>query len=453
MKNKRIDFLSKSSHIAPLAVFRIVFGAILFISIIRFIANGWVYDLYVAPAMYFPYYGFEWIKPLPEPIMYLIFGGMALSFLFQSLGLFYRISSIFSFTAFTYVELIDKTNYLNHYYFVSIICFLLIWVPANRYFSLDVLRKPSIKRTSVPSYFIFIFQLQLAFVYFFAGLAKLNYDWLVEAMPLKIWLPAKADIPIIGSLLTKEWVAYLFSWSGALYDLSIAFLLFYRPTRWFAYLVVIIFHLLTYWLFPIGMFPFIMIGATLIFFSIDTHKNIIIWLRKLFRLAVPEKESTLNYSPRYSKALGLFFTLFLLFQLLLPFRYLAYPGNLYWTEQGYRFSWRVMLMEKAGYAIFHLTNPENGRTWEINNYDFLTANQEKMMSTQPDMILQFAHFLEGHFKSKGMLEPKITAEVYVSLNGKPSRLFIDPTVDLTKIHDSFAPKDWVLSPELKAPNE
>ncbi|MEQ8625392.1 MAG: HTTM domain-containing protein [Vicingaceae bacterium] len=445
--------IHKQTHIAPLAIFRIVFGAILFFSIIRFIANGWVHDLYIETQLYFPYYGFEWVKPLPESIMYLVFGGMALSFLFQALGLFYRFASIFSFAAFTYVELIDKTNYLNHYYFVSIICFLLIFVPAHRYFSLDVWRKPSLKRTTIPYYFIFIFQVQLSIVYFFAGLAKLNYDWMVEALPLKIWLPAKANLPLIGGLLEKEWIAYLFSWFGAIYDLSIAFLLFYKPTRWLAYFLVIIFHLFTYWLFPIGMFPFIMIGATLIFFSVDFHRNIINSLKKLFKISLAEQEPSIKLTPKAPKLWTTFFLLFFLGQLIIPLRSLAYPGNLYWTEEGYRFSWRVMLMEKAGYAIFHVTNPTNGNTWEVNNYDFLSANQEKMMSTQPDMILQFAHFLENHYQKQGIKNPIITAEIYVSLNGSPSQLFIDPSIDLTEIDDSFAHKEWILKLDPKAGNE
>ncbi len=407
-------------------------------------ANGWVYDLYVEPKLFFPYYGFEWIKPLSEPFMYVLFSLSAVSFLFQCLGLFYRISSTFSFLAFTYIELIDKTNYLNHYYFVSIICFLLIFLPANRYFSLDVKQNPELEQTHVPNYIILLIQIQLALVYFFAGLAKLNYDWIVEAMPLKIWLPSKSNLPIIGGLLTKEWVAYLFSWIGALYDLTIPFLLFYSRSRWIAYFFVIVFHLLTYWLFQIGMFPFIMIGATLIFFSKDFHLSIISGLRRIFNIKENLKiESTPTANKTNSLIMGVL-SVFFLIQLIIPFRYLAYPGNLYWTEQGYRFSWRVMLMEKAGYAIFHIYDPANQRTWEINNYDFLTSNQEKMMSTQPDMILQFAHYLDAHLQEEGIKNPKITAEVYATLNGRVSQLLIDPTIDLTKINDSFAHKNWVL---------
>jgi len=43
---------------------------------------------------------------------------------------------------------------------------------------------------------------------------------------------------------------------------------------------------------------------------------------------------------------------FFVIQIFFPWRYLLYPGELFWTEQGYRFSWRVMLMEKAGNSNF-----------------------------------------------------------------------------------------------------
>lgn len=437
--------LTQETSIAPLAVFRMVFGAILFVSIIRFMLNGWVDDLYVSPQYYFTYYGFEWVKPLGQTGMYLLFSTLALAFLFQAFGFLYRWASAYAFLAFTYVELIDKTNYLNHYYFVSIICLLLIFAPAHRYFSVDVWRKPSIKRTHLPYWVIFIFQLQLGLVYFFAGLAKLNYEWLFEALPLKIWLPAKSHLPLIGSFLKEEWVAYLFSWFGALYDLSIPFLLIFSRTRWFAYFLVIVFHLATYLLFQIGMFPFIMIGATLIFFSPEFHQKIIHQISKVFHLKSAKTDrKTLTFYPKTKNFIAFGLTIYFFVQITFPFRYLAYPGKLYWTEEGYRFSWRVMLIEKAGYAIFHITDPESGRSWEANNYDFLTPNQEKMMATQPDMILQFAHFLADHYQNQGIKNPEVRVESYVSLNGEPSRLFIDSTLDLTTIDDSFAHKKWIL---------
>lgn len=447
MLNSIKNTLTKQTHIAPLAVFRTVFGAIMLFSTLRFMANGWVHDMYVEPKFFFTYFGFEWVKPLPELGMYLLFSALAISFLFQAAGIFYKAASIFSFLGFTYVELIDKTNYLNHYYFVSLILFLLVFVPAHRYFSIDVLRRPSLKIKYIPNYYLLIFKLQLTVVYFYAGLAKLNSDWLLEALPLKMWLPAKTNLPVIGGLLAQKWVAYIFSWFGAIYDLSIAFLLFNRRTVGFAYFLVVAFHMITWLLFPIGVFPFVMIGATLIFFPEKFHQRLIEYIQK-FKLSLSEVQIlTIETAAKVDYSLNakvVFFSVFMLIQLLVPFRYALYPDNLYWTEEGYRFSWRVMLMEKAGYAIFHISDPSNGRTWEINNYDYLTPNQEKMMSTQADLILQFAHYLETEFKEQGIENPTITAEVYATLNGNPSQLLIDPTVDLTNINESFLHKNWIL---------
>ena len=408
--------------------------------------KGWVYDLYIQPSYYFTFYGFEWVEPLGEFGMYALFTLLAITALGVMFGAFYRLSIVLFFLAFTYVELIDKTNYLNHYYFVSIVSFLMILVPAHRYFSFDVWRKPDLKTTQVPAWCINIIKFQLAVVYFYAGLAKLNPDWLFNAMPLKIWLPANAHLPVIGGLLEMEITAYIFSWSGAIYDLFVPFFLLYNRTRVWAYGAVIGFHLMTSLLFQIGMFPYIMILSTLIFFSPTFHEQLITQVRRLFGSSSYDSASTLKYRLN-SKATSFMMTglaVYVALQILLPFRYALYPGNLYWTEQGYRFSWRVMLMEKAGYAIFHITDPETGRSWEASNWEYLTPVQEKMMATQPDMILQFAHHLEEEYQKQGINDVEVRAEVYATLNGRRSRLLVDSDQDLTKVKPGLGHKDWIL---------
>lgn len=438
--------------IAPLAVFRFLFGFIMLVSIIRFALKGWIYELYIEPDYFFTYFGFDWVVPIGETGMYLLFFVMGLAALSVMLGYYYRIGIILFFLCFTYVELIDKTNYLNHYYFVSIISFLLMWVPANRSFSLDVLRKPTLRREYVPAWTVNIFKLQLGLVYFFAGAAKLNPDWLVNAMPMRIWLPANADLPIIGPLLEYTSTAYIFSWAGAVYDLTITFFLLWKPTRIFAYITVIIFHMMTYFLFQIGMFPFIMILCTLIFFSADFHKKIIdtiSGLKTFLPFSIPNSKSVqkgkvFQLSKSSSGIISGILIVHFALQILLPLRFILYPGNLFWTEQGYRFSWRVMLMEKAGHITFHVTNPATDRQWQVQNYNYLTPNQEKMMSTQPDMILQFAHYLEDEYQEQGINDVKITADSYVTLNGRRSQPMIDSEVDLTEQERGFAHKNWIL---------
>lgn len=437
------NHIEKQVSIAPLIVFRVLFGLIMLVSLIRFWIKGWIYDLYIMPEFFFSYYGFEWVKPLGEIGMYAVFALLIISAIGITLGAFYRISIIAFFLLFSYVELIDKTNYLNHYYFVSIVSFLMIWLPANKLFSIDTKFKPRIASEMVSAWNINIIKLQLAIVYFYAGLAKLNSEWLLEALPLKIWLPVHYDLPLIGPLMDEVWAAYFFSWFGAIYDLTIPFFLLITTTRVYAYFAVIAFHLLTWILFPIGMFPFIMIFATLIFFSEDFHKKLLSVAGALVNyrseFSVPQTRPFVNVFLKY----GLAF--FIIFQLLFPLRYLLYPGNIFWTEEGYRFSWRVMLMEKAGYVIFHVKDPSTGAEGEVYPSDYLTPNQEKMMSTQPDMILQFAHFIEKEYKQKGIKDPEVRAEAYVTLNGKGNRPFINSMVDLSQEKESFLPKKWVLA--------
>ncbi|MEZ5009338.1 MAG: HTTM domain-containing protein [Chitinophagales bacterium] len=439
--------------IAPLVTFRVLFGFIMLISIIRFLAKGWVTQLYVEPTYYFSFIQADWFTPLSSTGMHFLFVLMGLAALGIMLGSFYKLSVFLFFVSFTYVELLDKSNYLNHYYFVSIISFLLLFVPANRAFSLDAIRKPFIKLDKIPAWCINIFKLQLIIVYFYAGAAKLNTDWLIHAMPLKIWLPAHADFPIIGNLLTKEWVAYAFSWSGAAYDLFVPFLLLFSRTRVIAYMAVIAFHLLTRMLFPIGMFPYIMILSTLIFFSPQWHEGILRKLKDLpgFNKALKDLLGFKNlaglektYHPRYKNVLAVGITLFFVLQLILPWRYTLYDGNLFWTEQGYRFSWRVMLMEKAGHATFYIKNPETNKEAQIDIKQYLAPHQEKQMAFQPDMLLQFAHFLDKEYQKQGIIDPEIRVESYVTLNGSKSKLIIDPTIDLSEQSINLKPKKWIM---------
>ncbi|MEZ5015953.1 MAG: HTTM domain-containing protein [Flavipsychrobacter sp.] len=438
-------YLEQPVHTAALAAFRFLFGVMIFGSTLRFWLKGWIEELYITPTYFFSYYGFEWVKPLGG-YTYIIFAICGISALFFALGYFYRLASILLFLSFTYIELMDKTNYLNHYYFVSLVLFLMMWLPANVNYALDTLRKPQITRQYIPRWTLGSIRLMMGIVYVYAGLAKLNSDWLIEAMPLRLWLPANNDMPVIGFLFNKIWVAYFFSWFGAIYDLTIPFFLLNRKTRPFAYATVIIFHLMTAILFPIGVFPFVMIFSALVFFE---SKDIDAILNKLNlkskNISTQYTFSKFSFTPIRHKITLSVFAIFFTLQVLLPWRYLLYPNELFWTEEGYRFSWRVMLMEKMGYAQFVVKDSETGEKIAVNNNEFLTRNQEKMMATQPDFILQYASFLKETFTKRGVNNPQVYATSYVALNGRRSKLFVDTSIDLGKEKNSFKHKTWLLA--------
>ncbi|HMQ48953.1 MAG TPA: HTTM domain-containing protein [Saprospiraceae bacterium] len=438
--------LEQPVSIAPLITFRVVFGLVMVFSVLRFWYLGWIEDHYIDTQVTFDYFGFEWVRLLPPFWMYALHVLMLLGALGITLGLFYRVSAALFFLTFTYTELIDLTYYLNHYYFVSIASFLLMLVPANRRFALDNWIWPAEYSLQTPRWTIGIFKLQIAIVYVYAGLAKINSDWLLRALPLKIWLPAQDTLPLIGGLFKFKITPWLFSWLGMLYDTTIVFWLSWRKSRVLAYLSVIFFHSVTGMLFQIGVFPIVMIGATWIFFSERFHETLLEWLER--RGAYFRKSANLVFAKAAPKATPNWLLCLLVchfsFQLLFPWRYLLYPGNVFWTEEGYRFSWRVMLMEKAGTATFYVKDTQTGREGVVDNSEFLKPHQEKQMAMQPDMILQFAHFLTEHYEQKGVHQPAVRVETYVTLNARPSQLLIDPEMDLTTLKDSWKPKSWIL---------
>jgi len=325
----------------------------------------------------------------------------------------------------------------------------MIFLPANAYFSIDnISRKKSYKE--IPKWSIDCIKLLLSIVYFYSGLAKINSDWLFNAMPLKLWLPSKYDIPLIGeTFMQQEWVHYFMSWGGMFYDISIPFLLLYKKTRIIGFILVIFFHLFTGFLFPIGMFPYIMIVGSLIFFDYRVHEKIIKWIKKIIepirrRIIIYNNIKEEKIIIKKKKIIMSIISVFFVIQLFLPFRYLLYPSELFWSEEGYRFSWRVMLVEKIGYTTFKIKSNKNESYFYVNNEEFLTSFQEKQMSFQPDFILEYAHFLGDYYTSKGYLDVEVYADSYVSLNGRSNKRFVNSEVDLYKEKESFKNKKWII---------
>lgn len=422
----------------PLVILRVAFGLLMFFSTARFISMGWIDDFYVQPEFHFTYLGFGWVQPLPEVEMYAVFGSLLILSILIALGAAYRVSIIAFFLLFTYVELIDKTYYLNHYYFISVISLLMIALPLNRRWSVDAWLNPNLRTHFAPAWTLYAPRLLVGIVYVYAGIAKLQPDWMLDALPLRIWLPAKADTPLIGRFFDYLWVAYLMSWTGALYDLTIPFWLTWRRTRFFAYFAVIAFHLMTAALFNIGVFPFVMIALTLIFFNADDWH--ILARRIRLNVTLPSMHSKKFLTPVW---LLLLMGLFFVWQLLMPLRHWLYPGNHLWTEEGYRFAWHVVLVEKNGSATFRVEDQNSDAFWVVHPRDYLTAQQEKQMSFQPDMIVQFAHYLAEEVKITCQCEPRVFVEAYVSLNGRSSRLIIDPVYDLTDVSLSLQSDEWI----------
>ncbi len=425
--------LFRPVDVSSLAAFRALLGAVMFVGTVRFVAQGWVRAHYVEPALTFHYFGFGWVERPPEWALYALHVALAVLALLVAVGFLYRVAIVLWLLGFTYVQLLDVTNYLNHYYFVVLSSALLVFLPAHRAFSVDAHLWPSVRADTMPAWMLYLVRFQVGVVYVFAGLAKLTEDWLIHAQPLGIWMASRTDTPVIGPLLDEPWTAYLLSWAGFLFDTTIVLWLSWRRTRPFAYAVVLVFHALTFVFFDIGMFPFIMVVAATVFFAPD-------WPRRLSWLRERAASGGAVSAPRWGAAVA---AAWCLVQLAVPLRSHLYPGDVLWAEEGMRFSWRVMVREKNGSVTFHVRDRATGRTWQVNPFEYLTMRQAQEMSAQPDLILQMAHVVADDFRSRG-LDVEVRAEAWVSLNGRAPRLLIDPDVDLARVEDGLLPAKWIL---------
>jgi vitamin K-dependent gamma-carboxylase len=431
--------------IASLAAFRIIFGIVMFTSCTRLLASSWIDAMYVEPTWFFKYAGFSWVQAWPAWGIYLHYSILALLALAITTGTFYRVVTPLFTLGFLYTQLIDVTNYLNHHYLVVLLGGLLTVLPAHGVWSVDARRDPSVRRSTIPAWMVWLVRFQIGIVYTFAGLAKLKVDWLLHAQPLNLWLAARTETPLVGGLFAEPWLPYVMSWAGFLFDTTITLWLSLRRTRLVAYFVVIFFHGATGYLFNIGMFPIIMTSSALIFFSPS-------WPRRLFaRVGVDSSAPDVSTVPHVapSRVARVAIAIYVALQIVLPLRHHIYPGSVLWNEDGMRFAWHVLIREKHGnvmlVAVFR-----DGRRLEVPPRNYLTARQEREMAGQPDLILQLARHVGDDLRARGFRDFAVHADTYVSLNGRTPIPMIDPSVDLLQVRD-IGPRDWVLPAPPEAP--
>ena len=102
-----------------------------------------------------------------------------------------------------------------------------------------------------------------------------GFEWVRSSPGEGMWLAEEQDFPLIGQWFDREWMVYLFSYGGLIVDLLGVPLLLWRPTRLAAFIVVISFHLINATLFQIGIFPWFMIAATVLFFPPDLPRTLV----------------------------------------------------------------------------------------------------------------------------------------------------------------------------------
>src|SRR5690606_11851563 len=147
-------------------------------------------------------------------------------------------SALLFFLGISYVFLLEQACYLNHVYLIALLAFLMIFVPAHRAGSVHAWLRPWRRAEVAPACALWLLRAQVGIPYFYAGVAKLNPDWL-RGEPLRMWLRDSVDLPVLGPLLVEEWVVYTFAYGGLLFDLLIVPALLWRRTRAPAFLLAL----------------------------------------------------------------------------------------------------------------------------------------------------------------------------------------------------------------------
>jgi vitamin K-dependent gamma-carboxylase len=445
--DRLVEKLVSPIDIAPLVWFRVLFGLIMVWETYRYYSAGWITRYYIEPTLHFKYYGFHWVHPWPGDWMYLHFAVLAALGVMIMLGLFYRVAAVLFCIGFWYVFFLDSSRYLNHMYLVGLMSFIMIFIPAHRTFSIDAWLRPKIRSATVPAWALWWLRIQLGIVYTYAGIAKLNADWL-RGEPMRIWLGNRTDTPIFGQFFTEEWMIYLFTYGGMALDLFIFPLLLWRKTLPFALAFGIFFHVMNAQLFGIGIFPWFMIASMVLFLPNE-------WLRlgglwkfpdEVSRKRKDRKAIQLPQTPPLVRAQYLSVALiavYLVVQVGFPLRHHVYPGDVAWNEDGHRFSWRMMLRTKHGDATFYVTDTATGQTWTVDQREHLVSYQRSKMPTHPDMILQYSHAIADMYRDMGYDDVEVRAEVNVSLNGRPREKYVDPDINLAAVRNTFRATTWV----------
>lgn len=398
------------------------------------IATGWLKKTFIVPEFTFTIIGFEWLQPLEGNGMIVYFAVMGTAALLIMLGLFYRASTFVFLSMWTVVYIMQKTHYNNHYYLLVLLSAAMLLLPAHKNRSLDSHFGFTIAKQSCARICHYFFVIQILIVYVYASIHKIHWDWL-EARPLSIWFQYKSNYWVIGSLLQERWFQYAIAWGGVLYDGTIIFLLLNPKSRKIGFVLSIVFNLFNSFVFQIGIFPYLMIGLTVFFFPPETIRNI--FFKKKPKVYPIRKQLSLGWT--------YILVLYFIFQILLPARNHLFQGNVGFTEEGHRLSWRMMLRAKSGSLNMFVEDKETGKRDRVNLRDHLSPDQRSSIAVQPDMIWQFAKHLKEEYAAKEE-DIAVYADAKVSLNGHPRKLLIDKNVNLASVPwESFKHSEWILS--------
>jgi vitamin K-dependent gamma-carboxylase len=398
----------------------------------------------------FSYQFLDWIPYSPDYAELFAICWFISGFAFAA-GIMFRVTAPICTLLTIYQYVIAADRYLNHEYMEIIFLILMSLGPSHHRLSIDRLKWHYSE--FAPRFHLLTLQIQTEIILIYAGLVKINSDWL-QLQPLSNWLIQIDDLSLIGTLWNQQWTIAIGAYGIILLHVFGAPLLFFKKTRAWIFSFYLLFHLLNSLIFPqIDIFPWMTIAVTTLFFEPDWPKRIIVRIYDRFRHVrtrlVDKCDQHLfkNQPGKMDSIVVLFFTVWLFFQVIIPMRPLLYPGPVAWTGEGNRFTWRMMLeRKKCTSFIFVLYDEVSQLVLVPDIYSLVKPQKLKRICREPDNILRFAHHIKKRFVDRFKLSPdtRIQTVIMKSLNYRVASLYADPTVDLGNEELSLKHYSWIL---------
>ena len=421
-------WLSENIDNSGLVIFRILLGLLIVAESFGAVLLGWVEAVFIQSKFTFNFIGFDFLQVLHGEKMYSYFFIMGIFGLLITFGLFYRFAMTVFTIMWTAVYLIQKESYNNHYYFLILICIIMVFLPANGKLSVDAKLFPKIRQTKIPRWMPYLLIFQLAILYFYAAVAKLYPDWL-DGTFSKILLNGITQRQFLLDIFNQKWFLLTYAYAGILFDLLIIPALFWKKTRKLAIIASFGFHLFNAYSLRIGIFPFLALSFIVLLYDSIPLKFL------------NDKEVILPKNNFNTKFFMLFFVSFFIVQIILPLRHHFIKGDVLFTEEGHRLAWRMMLRERKGNIYIKVVDK---KTKEYQYYDYaseLTPKQVKVLNNSPDFIWQYCQKIKKESKKP----ISIFVECTVSINRRPYYKLIDEKTDMaTAKFNYFGHNEWVL---------
>lgn len=423
-----------------LGIFRIILASGLIYEALRI--NKVIPIYYLNPEFFIKWDFFQNIPIFKEAILYNLTYILFFSSIFLLIGFLFRFFSLLYLSIYVYFILIEASYYNNHYYFISLLIFILFFTKADNCFSVKnfIQRKRNkVIEKSVPRWNYSILKFQIFIAYFLAGIVKLNFAWL-STNTFRCVMDYGTEYPKDSLFYHSNFGIYFLTFGGVFFDLIVPLMLLTKRWRLFAIPAILTFHTINAATLNIGVFPYLMAGCTIVFYKadiVDYWKKIIknLNVKMAFRERFSaEKLNKIEQKP-FSPFVFYFLIVFVVLQLLIPYRHLLIPGNVGWTGEGNSFSWRMKMGLKAPtrFELF-VHNKYTGMEYkpQIN----INPHQYSSLWICPNRIIQVANFVALRTSKQFNVSVDsltINCKTDLIFNNHPSSPLYDTTVNLLEV--------------------